>query len=173
LVVDATSVVTSFRFAIATGAQGTELRKFNDRFIEAQTKVQDLSNHIDDLRTHCHKVNDHATRISHDATATGFARIFAMLNLSSPQRELDLGRKLEQLANEDFNVANGAKTMVKALKLALDDVQNTLGPPGAMHEENIPAAASLLGQYSPHFRALQEEASAAATEIRDVVRVLR
>jgi hypothetical protein len=165
----ASAALTNFRFAIATGTQGAELARFNDYFIKSKTDAQHLRVHIDDLRTHCSKVRAHASRISGEATATGFAKIFGLLGLNSPEREEELGVRLDRLAYEDFALANSAEQMLKCLEDALRDVQNALGDGGSMLPENVPRAAALLAEYGPEFEKMEECASDAAKETRDLV----
>ena len=167
----ASAVLTNFRFAIATDTQGTELREFNDYFIKSKTDSQYLRERIDDLRTHCSKVRDHAFRISASA-GTGFARIFALLGLNSPEREKELGERLDKLAYEDFELANSAEVMLTCLENALKDVQNALGDGGAMFPENVPNAARLLSEYGPEFERMEKRAAEAVEEISNVVEIL-
>ena len=168
----ASAVLTNFRFAIATDTQGTELARFNDYFIKSKTEAQQLRNRIDDLRTHCSKVRAHGLRISGSATAAGFAKIFALLGLNSPDKEKKLGESLDRLAYEDFDLANSAERMLKCLEDAFRDVQNALGDGGAMFPQNVPNAAALLAEYGPEFERMEERASEAAREIRDLVKEL-
>ena len=169
---EASAVLTNFRFAVATDTQGTELARFNDYFIKSKTEAQHLRDRIEDLRTHCSKVREHASRISGSATATGFAKIFALLGLNSPEKEKELGERLDKLAYEDFALANSAERMLKCLEDALRDVQNVLGHGGAMFPKNIPNAAALLSEYGPEFEKMEESASEAVKEARDLVKEL-
>jgi hypothetical protein len=168
----ASAVVTNFRFAIATDTQGTELARFNDYFIKSKTDAQQLRDRINDLRTHCSKVREHGSRISGSATATGFAKIFALLGLNSPEMEKELGERLDKLAYEDAAFANSAETMLECLENALRDVQNALGDGGAMYPQNVPKAAVLLAEYGPEFERMEERASEAVKETRDLVKEL-
>ena len=168
----ASAVLTNFRFAIATDTQGTELARFNDYFIKSKTEAQHLRDRIDDLRTHCSKVREHASRISGSATATGFAKIFALFGLNSPEKEKELGERLDKLAYEDFALANSAERMLKCLEDALKDVQNALGDGGAMFPKNVPNAAALLSEYGPEFEKMEERASEAVKEASDLVKEL-
>lgn len=168
----ASAVMTNFRFAIATDTQGTELTRFNEYFIKSKTEAQQVRDHIEDLRTHCSKIRAHGSRISGLATADGFANIFALLGLNSPEKEKELGKSLDKLAYEDFEISNSAESMLKCLENALRDVQNALGTGGAMFPQNVPNAAALLAEYGPEFERMEERASEAAREVRDLVKEL-
>jgi hypothetical protein len=168
----ASAVLTNFRFAIVTDVRGTELARFNEYFIQSKTDAQLLRDRIDDLRTHCSKIREHGSKISGSATATGFAKIFGLLGLNSPQRELELGEQLDKLAYEDFAVANSAEQMLLCLEGALKDVQNALGSGGSMYPENVPQAAALLAEYGPEFEKLEDQAVAAVKEIRELAKEL-
>jgi len=173
LIKRASAVLTNFRFAVSAVGQGLELARFNDYFIQSKTEAQHLEDHIDDLRSHCSKVREHGSKIGGESGVTGFTKIFTYLGLNSPEREEKLGRQLDQLAYEDFSVANSAQTMLTCLVDALRDVQNTLGDDGAMHPENVPKAAALLAKYGPEFERTEEQATQAVKEIRELVNELQ
>lgn len=172
VVKQASAVLTNFRFAISTDAKGSELARFNDYFIKSKADAEDLRKHIEDLRTHCSRVREHAGNIAGGWGATSFSRIFEFLGLHSPERERELGDKLDKLAYEDFAVANSAEIMLDCLERALKDVQNSLGTGGSMYPENVPAAAALLADYGPHFQKMEDQATEVATDIRKVVQEL-
>lgn len=168
----ASAVLTNFRFAVANDVKGTELTRFNEYFIKSKTDAQLLRERIEDLRTHCSKIREHGSKISGSATAAGFAKIFSLLGLNSPKRELELGEQLDKLAYEDFAVANSAEQMLACLEGALKDVQNALGDSGSMYPENVPIAAALLAEYGPEFEKSEERAAEAVKEIRQLVQAL-
>ena len=62
--------------------------------------------------------------------------------------------------------------MLKCLEDALRDVQNALGNGGAMFPQNVPNAAGLLAEYGQEFERMEERASEAVKETRDLVREL-
>jgi hypothetical protein len=168
----ASAVLTNFRFAVANDAQGAELARFNDYFIQSKAEAQLLRDQIEDLRTHCSKIRDHAAKISGAAGADGFARIFSFLGLNSPERERELGEQLDRLAYEDFAVANSAEQMLWCLEAALRDVQNALGDGGSMYPEKVPGAAALLAEYGAEFEGMEDRAAEAGKEIRELVSAL-
>lgn len=168
----ASATLTNFRFAITTDTKGSELARFNDYFIQSKAEAQLLRDHIEDLRTHCSKIREHGLKVSGAATAIGFAKIFNLLGLNSPQREMELGNQLDKLAYEDFAVANGAEQMVGCLESALKDVQNALGNGGSMYPDRVPDAAAALADYGPEFEKMEERASEAVKDIRELVKEL-
>ena len=168
----ASATLTNFWFAIATDAEGAELARFNNYFIQSKAEAQLLRDRIEDLRTHCSKIREHGSKISGAATATGFAKIFSLLGLNSPQREMELGDQLDKLAYEDFAVANSAEQMVGCLESALKDVQSALGNGRSMYPERVPDAAALLAEYGPEFEKMEERASEAVKDIRELVKEL-
>jgi len=167
LIKRASAVLTNFRFAISTDNQGLELARFNNYFIQSKTEAQHLQDHIDDLRTHCSKIREHGKQITGDATRAGFIKLFTMLGLNSPEKEKELGEKLDTLAYEDFQVANSAAEMLKCLVVALTDVQDALGEDGGMRPANMRAAAALLAEYGPAFEIMEEQAAEAVKELRE------
>lgn len=50
-----------------------------------------------------------------------------------------------------------------ALEAALNDIEDQLGPPGAMLPENIPEAARVLGDYALEFGRSEAEAKLQTT----------
>jgi hypothetical protein len=54
------------------------------------------------------------------------------------------------------------------LRKAIDDVHQTLGGPGMIDPVKVPAAASLLKEYSGIFTTLEEQARQSFEEIRDL-----
>jgi hypothetical protein len=169
----ASAVLTNFRFAVSSDGSGSELARFNDYFIHSKTETQYLQEHINDLRTHCSKIRKHGIKISGSATADGFARIFNLLGLNSPEKEKELGEQLDKLAYEDFAVANSAEKMLECLIKALGDVQNALGEGGLMHPEKVPDAAALLNEYGSVFEKMEEQSTIAVKNIQEVVEALR
>jgi len=165
----ASAVLTNFRFAISTDVQGLELARFNDYFIRSKEEEEHLRQHTEDLRTHCSKIREHAMAITGSAGASGFAKIFSLLGLHSPKREMELGEKLDKLAYEDFAVANSAGKMLECLEGALRDVQHALGNGGAMYPEKVPVAARLLGDYGAEFEPMEYRAVEAVEDIRKLV----
>jgi hypothetical protein len=95
-----------------------------------------------------------------------------MLGLRSAAREEELGKKLEQLAFEDYAVATGAETMLKCLELALQHVQSALGDGGAMYPDRVPLAAALLAEYGPNFEKMEARTWEVARDIRALVETL-
>lgn len=172
LIKRASAVLTNFRFAVSTDVQGLELARFNNYFVHSKEEAHHLETHIDDLRTHCSKIREHGTKIGGEATVTAFTKIFTLLGLNSPQREQKLGQQLDQLAYEDYAVANSAEKMLDCLVSALKEVQNALGDSGTMLTENVPKAAGLLAKYGPEFETTEEKAAQAVKDIRELVKQL-
>ena len=168
-VAQASAVLTNFRFAISADTGSSELRAFNDYFIQHKSQADFLEDHLEDLRGHCSKIREHAQQIAGSATVSGFSGLFRMLGLNSPQRERELAEMLDRLAYEDFKDANSLQIMVNCLKLALTDVQNTLGDKGAMYPENVPKAAALLAEYAEKFETLEKSAGNAEDEIKKAI----
>ena len=169
LIKRASAVMTNFRFAITADTGARELARFNDYFINAKTETHLLRDHIDDLGTHCSRVREHGIKITGSATADGFAKLFAFVGLRSPEREKQLGERLDKLAYEDFALANSAEKIMDCLELALREVQDALGTGGAMYPERVPIAADLLVQYGPMFLDMEERAAEATKVIRALV----
>jgi hypothetical protein len=95
------------------------------------------------------------------------------LGLNSPERERQLGEKLDKLAYEDFAIAKSAEKMLDCVDGALKDVQSALGDGGAMYTSNVPAAAALLAQYCPTFENMDDLATDGVRQIRSVIQTLK
>jgi len=172
LIKRSSAVLTNFRFAVSADTQGRELSRFNDYYIKSKEEAYHLETHIEDLRTHCSKVRKHSSNISGGCGVDAFKKLFNILGLRSETRELELAQTLDQLAYEDFAVANSAEIMLQCLTDALQDVQNTLGDNGTMETENITRAASLLAEYGEEFESTEEQAHEATKIIRELVKQL-
>ena len=172
VVSDASAVLTRFKFAIAPDTGSAELARFNNYFIKQQSKAADLREHVEGLQGHCSVIREHAENISGAATAEGFAILFEKLGLKSPKREKELGKKLDRLAYEDFEVARMTEIMLTCLDSALEHVQSTLGNDGAMHLKNVKSAASMLNEYARSFEKLEKPARKASNDIKDLVKEL-
>jgi hypothetical protein len=172
LIKSASAVLTNFRFAVDADARSSEPARFNDYFIKSKTDAQYLRSHIEDLRSHCSKVRKHAEKIDQSAKTGRFDKVFRFLGLKSPEREQELGKKLHNLANEDFEVANSAETMLQCLEKALREVQDALGPGATMSTQNVPAAAALLAKYGPAFDETERKADKAVEAVGKLVKDL-
>ena len=146
----------------------TELVRFNNYFIRSKVDAQLLRDRVEDLRTHFGKIRERSLKISGSAGAASFAKIFGLLGLNSPERELEL----DKLAYEDFAVANSGEQMLTCLEDVLNDVQNALGNGGSMYPENIPVATALLLEYRLEFPKSEARAAEAAKGIRESERFL-
>lgn len=169
---NASAVLTNFRFAIASDAGTTELRKFNDYYIHHKEQARFLEEHLDDLRGHCSIVRDHAFRIGDKTATSGIMDLFSLMGFKSPKREQELAKMLDQLAYEEFEDANALQIMVSCLKDALNEVQYSLQKDGVMYPENIPEAAKLLSEYATKFEELENSAIQAEKEIKKVINEL-
>jgi hypothetical protein len=173
LVVEASALLTKFRFAISGTGDASELVRFNEHFMAQDEKLTKLRDQIEDLRTHCSVVREHASKVGDGAGIVGFSSIFSKLGITAPERQLELATKLDALAFEDFQVASGAKTMLACVRAALDDIQDALGPGGTMDPKNLPAAASLLGHYAGAIRPIERTATETASEIQNSIAELK
>lgn len=172
VVAEASAVLSRFRFTVSADMRSSELVRFNTYFIHHKQQAQFIKDSLEDLRGHCSKIREHAMKLTDSATVDGFARLFAKLGLRSPERERDLGEKLDRLAYEDFAVANSAMQMERCLDMALNEIQNSLGNKGVMHEENVPKAAALLDEYARAFAPLEASARTAANEVQELINTL-
>jgi hypothetical protein len=64
------------------------------------------------------------------------------------------------------------QTLLDAAKAALNDVTDTLGPPGSASPQNVSAAARVLGEYAVEFRRVEQQAQDLARDIEDEIVVL-
>jgi hypothetical protein len=172
LIKRSSAVLTNFRFAVSTDIEGKELSRFNDYYIKSKEEAYHLETHIEDLRTHCSKVREQSSNISGGYGVDSFKKIFGFLGLRSGEREQELAQTLDQLAYEDFAVANSAEIMLNCLTKSLQDVQDALGKNGTMKSSNIQKAASLLAEYGAKFEVTEEQAHEAIKIIQETVKQL-
>ena len=166
----ASAVVTRFAFNVSGGVAASEARAFNNYYVDAARDAAGVRNQIEELRGHCHAIRQHADAMAKEAAGSGLGSLFNLLGIRSAKREQELAERLGQIYNEEMELYLTVDGMSRAVELAFKDVQNTLGPPGQMLDENVPAAAQLLGKYAVRFGALQSECLHAGTMLKQTIR---
>ena len=119
------------------------------------------------LKGSCHKIE---TQVNILRSKSGSSNFFQeLLGLNSPEKEQQLLSSLQQVYNEEREMYLFVNGFTESLRKAINDVNNTLGPNGIMHSDNVPAAAGLLQQYSAIFDALETEAAQGRDQILELV----
>ncbi|MCK5210521.1 MAG: hypothetical protein KAI29_24745 [Cyclobacteriaceae bacterium] len=163
------SILTSFSFVIDKTLAGTELRKFDDEVRKRIDVSGQLRSQIHDLRSHCHVIAQHKNNIE---AGSLMDNVFSALGIHSAERNRDLSDLLQKLLDEEAQAFYVSGQMSEAVDNALQDIRNTLGPPGQMLPDNLPAAADKLSEYSQKFLSIQNECNFLELQIEQMTRNL-
>ena len=168
----ASSIVTRFAFTVEGSAVEDEPRVFNNYFQDNVVDENEVKRQLETLRGHCHIIKDHADVLTAAADKKGLHSLFGLLGFNSPEEEAELGRRLQQIYDEEMDFYLTVDKMSSAVNGAMAHVQETLGPPGRMDPRNVPAAAELLGQYSMRFGDLQSRCVSVAGALKMMIQEL-
>ena len=163
------SILTSFSFVIDETLAGSELRKFDDEVRKRIDVSGQLRSQLHDLRSHCHVIALHKKNIEDGSMMDN---IFSALGIQSVDRNRDLSGLLQKLLDEEAQAFYVSGQKSEAVDNALQDIQNTLGPPGKMLPENLPAAADKLSEYYQKFMTIQNECNFLELRIEQMTRKL-
>ncbi|MCK5104650.1 MAG: hypothetical protein KAR17_17620 [Cyclobacteriaceae bacterium] len=163
------SILTSFSFVIDKTLAGTELRKFDDEVRKRIDVSGQLRSQIHDLRSHCHVIAQHKNNIE---AGSLMDNVFSALGIHSAERNRDLSDLLQKLLDEEAQAFYVSGQMSEAVDNALQDIRNTLGPPGQMLPDNLPAAADKLSEYYQKFLSIQNECNFLELQIEQMTRNL-
>ena len=144
---DASSIITGFAFAVTGTDLDRQPRAFNDLFVQRQAVFARFDAQLQRTRAHCSTIGNYAWQLRHQAEKKGMHNLFGLVNAATRQAT-EMSRLIEEVYSNDTVLLKEFENMAKAVRLALDDIQAALGPPGQMLVENVPAAAELLGRYS-------------------------
>jgi hypothetical protein len=169
---DGASIITGFAFTVTGTDLDRQPRAFNDLLVERQRVFARFDAQLDRTRTHCSKVGMHANKLRIQAETNGLHNLFGLVNAGKEQAGR-MARLVEEVYENDVELLKEFQYMSEAVRLALDDVQTTLGPRGTMLVENVPAAAELLGRYATEFTAIQIRADDSKRELHALVNELR
>jgi hypothetical protein len=163
-------VVTDFRFSIAGSGRDLEPARFNNMVIERKHRLSELRDSISDLKGSSGKMREYAT----DLTAHNnrpFWELFDIMGLSQ-QRALDLGSKFNDLYVVDERIVELIEKLMAAARTALQEVSDTLGPPGSADPGNVTSAAQVLGEYAVEFRRLEQACNDLSEQLEDEINSL-
>lgn len=171
-IASASSIVTHFRFVIG-GSLASEASRFNEHLVNHKAQARNVEQTLDSMRGHCSKIALHAENIEKKAVPGGLTSLAAALGLHSPEREQELAEALGKIHDEEMEYHAGTHRMAKAVKAALQAVQDALGPPGLIDATQVPAAAVLLGEYATAFEKLEANCNYNAFELQTSIDVLQ
>lgn len=163
------SILTSFSFVLDESMAGSELRKFDNEVRDRIGVSRQLRSQIHELRSHCHVIKKYKNRIE---SGSMMDSIFSALGIKSTERNKELSKLLQHLLDEEAQTYYVSGQMSKAVDKALQDIRDTLGPPGGLLPKNLPAAATMLGDYCKEFRTIQNDCNFLELRIEQLSRKL-
>lgn len=162
----ASAIVTHFRFTVATHAMHTEPARFNDYLMQHKSQALEVRDQLESMRGHCHIIHQHADRMKEKAGSRG---LFSLIGIDSRARADELQAALEEIYNDEIAYHMTMSAMSEAVHRALDAVQDSLGPAGAMDPTNVPDAAEVLGAHADAFAGLESTCNYEARRIQRVL----
>jgi hypothetical protein len=145
--------------------------RFNDQLISQKEKAARVQESLLALRGHCHTIKKHADAL--DKTASTLkSRVLLLIGVDSAERDHQVAAALNRIYDDETDSYRLVQQLTTALRLALDDISQTLGPSGTMDPKNVPAAAELLGEYAKLFEPLESESNYLVFTIQDAINEL-
>jgi hypothetical protein len=174
-----TRVIAGFRFvyddrlSVDSQTAHRELVRFNDYVMEQRREISTLQTHIHDLKADCDKVR--ALRDKLDAlTKTGiWGSMFHLLGPEGRERATELHSALSSFYADDQRMITLIEQTLDVARQAVEEVENTLGPPGTANPYNLPAAAEVLRLYAVVFDRPEHELENLAKALNDARIALR
>jgi len=162
----ASSIITSFAFVEDQNSYSRDLREFNNKTIEAKTRITKLRNEIDDYRGHCSKIKKHEKKI---LKGTKLDDIFLIFGIDTLQRRAELSSLLKQIYEEEQQQYLFSYTLCKSIEKAIDDIMKVLGGPGVMKPDKVPEAIKLLRAYAGEILKIETKADDCVHLIRELI----
>jgi hypothetical protein len=168
----ASAVLTHFKFTVDGSDLDRQPARFNDYLVAHKEKAEAVSRSLHALRGHCHRIRDHAERLRDRAGSSGLDRMLQLFGIDSTDRDRAFAEALEAIYDEERQGYMLAAGLSFGVQRALVDISDTLGAGGTMHTSNVIKAASLLGEYSMIFSALQTQSNYVALDLQQTIDTL-
>src|SRR5262249_21384966 len=136
-------VITEFQFTISGSGRDLEPARFNNMVIERKHRIIELRESISRLKGSSGKMREYATKLA-GREGRPYWELFDVMGLAR-KRAVGLGQKFNDLYVIDERIVELFETLMNAARVALQEVSNALGPPGAADPTNVDAAARVLG----------------------------
>jgi triacylglycerol esterase/lipase EstA (alpha/beta hydrolase family) len=162
----ATSIITHFSFVDDPQSYAKDLREFNNRIMDGKAEIDGLLSDIDKYRGHCSKIKRHVERITSGNKLDSLFRVFGV---DSQKRNQELGKKLQEIYDEEHQHYVTVYALCENLKKAIDHVHETLGGPGLVQRAKIPEAVTLLQEYGNAFKGIESAANRSVFQLRGLI----
>jgi len=167
--VEVTKVISGFRFVYDgtssdTATAARELARFNDYTIAQKVHVQRLRDNIGELKGKCDKVKELRNKLD-TRGGSGWGSMFGLLGDKARQRSAELSGALSEFYADDQMMIEHISKLLKLAEDAIEDVNDSLGPPGVADPYYLPTAAALLGSYATLFKGPKAELDQLATNL--------
>jgi hypothetical protein len=149
-------VISAFRFAydsenVNLDNATRELARFNNYIIAQEVLVARLKSNISRLKAKCDKVRKLRDKLDARTKTREWGSMFGLLGKKAKKRSFELHGTLSNFYADDQRMIAHITAILDLAELAIEDVNNSLGPPGSANPYYVPAAASLLGFYATLF----------------------
>jgi hypothetical protein len=169
----ASAILTHFKFTVAGSAVDSEPVRFNQHLVDHKEKAAHVTSSLHSLRGHCHVIEHHVEELRKRAGSLNLDHLLLLFGIDSTERDQRVEAALQNIYNEEMQAYQLVTELSKALRLALDDVSNALGPKGMMLPANVPVAAALLGEYADAFGALESLSNYIALDLQQSIDALQ
>lgn len=167
---EVTKVISAFRFVcegenVDRDTASGELARFNNYIIAQKVHIEKLKNNIGRLKAKCDKVKELRNKLDARTKTREWGSMFGLLGTKAKKRSLELHGTLSNFYADDQRMIDHITAMLDLAEHAIEDVNNSLGPPGIANPYNVPAAAALLGFYAKLFEAPKAELNKLASDL--------
>jgi hypothetical protein len=167
---EVTKVISGFRFvydgtSVDPGTAARELARFNDYIIAQKVHVASLKNNIGELKGKCDKARQLRDKLDARTGSRAWGSMFGLLGAKAEARSAELSGALSQFYADDQMMIEHVTAMLRLAERAIEDVNNSLGPPGIANPYHLPTAAALLGSYATLFQGPKAALDQLATDL--------
>jgi hypothetical protein len=175
---EVTKVISGFRFVydehmFERNTAERELARFNTYVIDQRKDVTALRNRIRKLKADCEKVRTLRDKLDARTQDRSWGSLFGLLGNRARQRAGELASSLSNFYADDQRMIDLFQETLRLAEMAIDDVDEALGPRGRASPYNVPTAAEVLGTYATLFERPERELHALADGLSQAATALR
>jgi hypothetical protein len=165
-----TKVLGAFRFQVSgdmvdLAAASHDLARFNDYVIRQRDDVAALRGRIRELKANCEKVRALRDQLDKRTESGSWGSMFELFGDKVKQRSMELSSSLSNFYADDQRMIELLEETLKLADAGLQEVLDSLGPPGVASPYNVPTAATILGSYALLFDAPHRALDALADDL--------
>ena len=129
------SIITHFSFINDPAHYVSDMEELRDQIRNSKSELEALEQNIDSNRGHCSVIRHHAEKIKEGNKLDSLFRIFG---IDSKEKNEELSGRLRRIYDDEHNQYMAVDMLCANLKIAIDDVYNTLGGAGMIDPTKVP-----------------------------------